>query len=53
MVLPFENLSPDPDNAFFADGLTEELIPDLSKVKALKDALGLRGAYIAGVSHKI
>jgi TolB-like protein/Flp pilus assembly protein TadD len=36
VVLPLENLSPDPDNAFFADGLTEEIISDLSRVKALR-----------------
>ena len=36
VVLPFANLSPDADNAYFSDGLTEELIADLAKVNALQ-----------------
>jgi eukaryotic-like serine/threonine-protein kinase len=35
-VLPFDNLSADADNGYFADGLTEEVITTLSKVGTLR-----------------
>jgi TolB-like protein/DNA-binding winged helix-turn-helix (wHTH) protein/Flp pilus assembly protein TadD len=35
-VLPLENLSGDPSQEYFADGMTEELITDLAKVSALR-----------------
>jgi adenylate cyclase len=35
-VLPFENLSQDPDNAYFADGIQEEILARLSKIADLK-----------------
>ena len=36
LVLPFVNMSNDPDQEYFSDGLTEELISNLSKLKATK-----------------
>jgi TolB-like protein/DNA-binding winged helix-turn-helix (wHTH) protein len=35
-VLPLENLSSDPAQDFFADGMTEELTTDLGKISALR-----------------
>lgn len=34
-VLPLENLSPEPDNDYFADGLTDEIIRNLSVIEGL------------------
>ena len=35
-VLPLDNLSPDPENAFFADGIHDDLLTQLAKIGSLK-----------------
>ena len=45
-VLPFENLSRDPDQDYFGDGIAEDLITDLSKISGLVVA-GRRSTFAA------
>jgi TolB-like protein/Tfp pilus assembly protein PilF len=35
-VIPLDNISPDPSDAYFADGMTEELIATLSRIAGLR-----------------
>lgn len=36
VVLPFDDLSPEGDNSYFSDGLTEEIITDLSRIRNVR-----------------
>jgi len=41
-VLPFADMSPDGDQAYFSDGITEEILNTLARVREIKVASGRR-----------
>src|SRR5205809_2880545 len=50
-VLPFENFSADKENAFFADGIQDDILTSLAKIKDLRvisrtSVMGYRGAAV-------
>ncbi len=47
-VLPFANLSPDPENEYFADGVTEEIINALARLQGLQVASRTSCFYFKG-----
>ena len=52
-VLPFDNMSNDPEQAFFGDGISEDLITDLSKIPDLLVISRLSSFTYKGKSVKI
>ena len=51
-VLPFENLSRDPENAYFADGVTDSLTTDLAQIHSLRVVSFQSVRQFKGEQHK-
>jgi TolB-like protein len=52
-VLPLENLSRDPEQEYFADGLTEALITNLAKISALRVVSRTSAMHYKGVHRPL
>ena len=52
-VLPFANMSADPENAFFSDGMTEEIINALAQIPGLHVASRTSCFYFKGKSPEM
>src|SRR5205814_9920520 len=56
-VLPFQNLSSDKENAYFADGVQDEILTHLAKIADLKvitrSSVGQFGQYKSGAPRNL
>ena len=52
-VLPFANLSPDPEMEYFGDGMTEEIVNALTQLKGLRVAARTSSFWFKGKSPEI
>ena len=52
-VLPFVNLSADPQNEYFTDGMTEQIVNALTKAKGLHVAAWTSSMALKGMGHDL
>ena len=50
-VLPFNNMSGDPEQEYFSDGITEDIITDLSKISGLSVVARAHRLHLQGQSR--
>ena len=53
LVLPFSNVANDPDTDYFADGLSEEIIADLSNLQALRVISSTSSMRLKGTTRTV
>ena len=52
-VLPFSSMSPDPNDEYFADGITEELISTISKVRGFRVIARTSAMHYKGQNKRV